>query len=1142
MGVDNKSENITEKYLLNAWSGNSRCIMPVLAKSEAPVIDGKIDENEWRKSTKLAGFHIYGKGLVPGERGFAYFATDKENLYVGIRTSAPNNDPGCGLISKTQERDGAVYSDDSVEIMISPDSEPNIVYHLIVNPTGVIFDRKCTYEPKDEDISWNFKNIKAASVAESGYWDLELKIPFSEIGSPKQFIMMNIARNWSEIGSSALVPTANHLDRKNMFYLNWRDQAPSIKMNELGSPDEGTWNVKVSVDNPTVDKEFIAAGMLRKVTWPKVNGKIETRQTIEKTGKQIIPAKGKSDLILDHNADREMHYLSTVIFDPKNGEILYSRLISGKKGFSTGRHPASASFEIPDICRGQLFYYPGFNRAALQTDFNPGLKIESVKAFVADKNGGKTFTVMRKENKYYRALLPVGSEIGEYTFGIELKTGNSKPIEFNKICKVTKRNFKWENNDYGKDKIIIPPFIPIKTEGTTVILLDRKHKVNFLGLWDSLEIKGCEQLVGPMEIECIIDGKKQQWEGKAPLLKIEDDGYAARASTSAKSNIGMILESELYFEYDGFYWVKMQLKNTANRKIEKLTLTIPMKNEESPMFHAVSNTIRTNPAGNIPPGNGIVWDGAQLKRSTIFGKTTILPQLVPYIWIGGPEKGLCWFLDSSYGYKLETDIPSVRIIRNENKLYLEVDIINKPIKIKDGHSFEFGMQATPVKPLERKWRKVVYDSSGEGIKGMDTAQCAYSGLLGYVYNWSKLPYKNDFSLFENVLKVLRGTAQNSTYKDWMRKNGNEIQNIIRKVPSSNDECIKHYVQVRENFFNFTFDKRNPPPVIIYMYSDPRLTFVEEDEADYFKSEWWSPQPQSYFGAYRVFPVSSCLDFMIYGYYQQLKYGMQGIYIDDSFIMPTNNTDTLARIDDEGQVHSCIGILAMRELFKRIAVMQHQFSCKPRLLITHMTNALIVPCFSFATSQLSWESMFGETPLQERYTLDAIRAIDTGLHAGLDPVALGGVLRKTSDYKTWQQKEPFLTRTVLAMTLPHGVKIWHRWSPNDIYWPVVKKIYGILSEFEHWQKDCKFVPYWDNYTALKADSDDVIISSYRRPNTCLIIVSNIKKEEVKFNLSVDAEKLGLPEKFNAIDSETGKFISLKEIAIEGYDFKLICLYK
>ena len=66
MSVDNKSENITEKYLLNAWSGNSRCIMPVLNKSEAPVIDGKIDENEWGKSTKLAGFHIYGKGLVPG--------------------------------------------------------------------------------------------------------------------------------------------------------------------------------------------------------------------------------------------------------------------------------------------------------------------------------------------------------------------------------------------------------------------------------------------------------------------------------------------------------------------------------------------------------------------------------------------------------------------------------------------------------------------------------------------------------------------------------------------------------------------------------------------------------------------------------------------------------------------------------------------------------------------------------------------------------------------------------------------------------------------------------------------------------------------------------------------------------------------
>lgn len=1138
-GSKKQDDDMTYKYLMGVWAGNVRCVLPVMDKSEIPLVDGKIDSNEWGKSIGLAGFHLNNKGLVAGRHGFVHLATDKENLYIKVRTSTPNNDPGGGLNTKATERDGAVYSDDSVEIMINPDSEPNTVYHMIVNQAGVIFDRKCTYEPVSEDVKWNFKNLKLGSIAESGYWELEIKIPFSEIGNPKAFVKMNVARNWSGLGASALIPTKSHLDKNKMFRVDWYKQGPAIDIKELGSPDEGSWDVKVSVDNPVPNKEFIVAAMLRKVTWPKIDGKTQVVHTVEKIEKQTVPAGGKAELALNYDADKEVRYLTVVLFDPKTGEVLYSRLISCQKGASEGRHPSSAKFELPNVCAGQVFYYPGFDRAAVQMTFKSDILIESVKVFVSGKDGKKTVVDLKKDKKSYRSLIPVGSEPGEYSFGLDVKVKNAEAKIFENICKVSKRKFEWENNKFGKDKIVIPPFTPIVADGSSVEVLNRKHKLNAIGLWDSLEIKGREQLAAPMRLECVIDGKIQIWKGPAPSLKVEDNGYAASASASAKSDEGVNLECNMYFEYDGFYWVKMKLSGVENKKVERLTLMIPMKNEESPMFHAVSNTIRSNPAGNLPVGNGMLWDGSQLKRALVLGKDIIHPQLVPYIWVGGVERGLCWFLDSSMGYRLKTDAPAVRIVRNGNELRLEVDIINRTSELKDGHLFEFGMQSTPVKPLEKSWKKIVYDSSLEGINGMETAFPIYDGLLGYVYNWSKFPYMNDFSLFENMLARLRGTTQNNIYDEWFTKNGNVIKDTLKKIPEG-DNYAEHNEQVRKNFYKFTFDKKKPFPAIIYKYSDPRLTFTQENEADYFRTEWWSPQPQGYFGAYRIFPAPSCLDFMIYGYYQELKHGLQGVYLDDTFIMPTDNTDTMALVDNEGQIHSNLGILAMRELVKRIAVMQHQFKYSPRLLIVHMTNALIVPCFSLATSQLSWESMFGETPLQERYSLDNIRAIDTGLQVGMDPVALGGILRQTSDAKIWEIEKQRLSRTALAMTLPHGVKIWYRWCPDDIYWPMVKKSYEIMNNFGHWKTDCIFVPYWENDPALKANSDAVIISSYRRSGACLAIISNMKKENLKFKLNVDFQKLGLNKAFKLKDAETGESLSMHEINIQPYDFKLICI--
>ena len=115
--------------------------------------------------------------------------------------------------------------------------------------------------------------------------------------------------------------------------------------------------------------------------------------------------------------------------------------------------------------------------------------------------------------------------------------------------------------------------------------------------------------------------------------------------------------------------------------------------------------------------------------------------------------------------------------------------------------------------------------------------------------------------------------------------------------------------------------------------------------------------------------------MVYSLDKELANGMHGIYLDDMYLMPDPNTDTEAKIDAEGNIHPSNGILGMRELVKRVAVLQHKRNLYPRLLQIHMTNALLIPCFSLATSTLGWENHYGDSPLPTRFSVDDILATD-----------------------------------------------------------------------------------------------------------------------------------------------------------------------
>lgn len=151
------------------------------AVASGPTLDGKPDAAMMDGGALVTELYT-GQGYQPvdGKTEFA-FAHDAGNLIV---TAVCFDDKMGELRSEAAERDAAVYMDDCVGFFLQPDPDELVVYQLYVNPDGVVFDQKITF---DETMwytvhpDWN-GDYEIATSRGSDRWTAELVIPYETLG------------------------------------------------------------------------------------------------------------------------------------------------------------------------------------------------------------------------------------------------------------------------------------------------------------------------------------------------------------------------------------------------------------------------------------------------------------------------------------------------------------------------------------------------------------------------------------------------------------------------------------------------------------------------------------------------------------------------------------------------------------------------------------------------------------------------------------------------------------------------------------------------------------------------------------------------------------------------------------------------
>jgi hypothetical protein len=148
-----------------------------------PVIDGRLEEPFWDGAQTAVGLADNSTAGPPKAGTQVYLAWDEEALYIGLACEEPRMEE---VVETVVDRDGAVWTDNAVEIFIDGARTQRDFHQLILSSAGVLLDGHKTggtfstdWDLSDQDLSYGITRHKRG-------WRAELRLSWSglEIAKP----------------------------------------------------------------------------------------------------------------------------------------------------------------------------------------------------------------------------------------------------------------------------------------------------------------------------------------------------------------------------------------------------------------------------------------------------------------------------------------------------------------------------------------------------------------------------------------------------------------------------------------------------------------------------------------------------------------------------------------------------------------------------------------------------------------------------------------------------------------------------------------------------------------------------------------------------------------------------------------------
>ncbi len=185
--------------------------------TEAPVIDGKLDEICWQQVTWTDDFlDIQGPQMPkPSWQTRCALLWDQQYLYIAARLEEPQ------IQASLTSRDAVIYHDNDFEVFIDPDGNNHLYFELEINALNTVWDLLLIRPYRDGGPAvnaWDIPGLRTAVNIDGTLndpndrdegWNVEIAIPWAAL---------------AESAGRACPPEAGHVWRMNFSRVQWRFQ------------------------------------------------------------------------------------------------------------------------------------------------------------------------------------------------------------------------------------------------------------------------------------------------------------------------------------------------------------------------------------------------------------------------------------------------------------------------------------------------------------------------------------------------------------------------------------------------------------------------------------------------------------------------------------------------------------------------------------------------------------------------------------------------------------------------------------------------------------------------------------------------------------------------------------------------------
>lgn len=158
---------------------------PIAATESAVKVDGVLDEEAWKKATRIPlNIEYYpGDNVAPPVDTEALVTYDSRNFYVAFRCSDPKPQ---AIRAHLMNRDNIAtfVQDDHVGFLIDTFNDERRAFQFRINPLGVQVDALFSEAEGVEDFSWDAIWDSAGKITDEGYI-VEVSVPLRQLRFPE---------------------------------------------------------------------------------------------------------------------------------------------------------------------------------------------------------------------------------------------------------------------------------------------------------------------------------------------------------------------------------------------------------------------------------------------------------------------------------------------------------------------------------------------------------------------------------------------------------------------------------------------------------------------------------------------------------------------------------------------------------------------------------------------------------------------------------------------------------------------------------------------------------------------------------------------------------------------------------------------